>query len=153
MIEFRIAMIPRGQGRPRATIRGRHASVYQDDKSAAHKHTLASLAAPFCPPVPLDGALSMQVLAIMPRPASLCGLSKRTGLPLQDPGRRWHTAKPDGDNLLKICADSLKSFWRDDAQIAHMTIQKVVAALSEQPGYLIAIDVLDATPVMPDEVK
>ena len=150
MIEFRIAMLPRGQGRPRATVRGKHAGLYEAKEDVQHKQTIASLAAPHCPRSPLDGALSLRVLAIMPRPATLCGRSKRTGLPLQDPGRRWHTSKPDGDNLIKAVADALRNFWRDDAQIAHMECQKVVAALDEQPGYLIAIDVLDATPVMPD---
>jgi Holliday junction resolvase RusA-like endonuclease len=38
---------------------------------------------------------------------------------------RWHTAKPDADNIAKLVGDALNGIaWRDDAQIARATVEK-----------------------------
>jgi len=142
MIEFRIDLVPRGQGRARATSRGRFASVYKHDDDVAAESSFAALASRHRPAELLQGPLRVRILAVLPRPAALCGLSKRTGDPLQDPGRRWHTAKPDSDNCIKLCLDSLKSFWKDDAQVSEVALAKHIAALNEPPHWMVKIEQL-----------
>jgi len=142
MITFFLPMIPRGQGRPRATVRGKHAAVYTAPKDAAAQRTLASLAAPYMPETPLDGPIAVKIVVYMPRPASMCGLSKRTGEPLQDPAAKWHTSKPDADNLAKLVLDGLRSFWRDDAQVCSLVVEKWIVGLEQQPGYAVLIQKL-----------
>jgi Holliday junction resolvase RusA-like endonuclease len=120
--------------------------MYKVAKDVEHERTLAALAAAFRPGAPLDQPLKVDILAVMPRPAGLCKLSVRTGLPLSDPGRRWHTSKPDLDNCEKGVLDALKSFWRDDSIVCSLSSQKVVAALNEQPHYEIAVEALEENP-------
>ena len=142
MIEFRIDLVPRGQGRARATSRGKFASVYKDPKDAIAEDNFAAMAARHRPAELLQGPLRVRMLAVLPRPTALCGVSKRTGEPLQDPGRRWHTGKPDSDNLIKLALDSLKSFWRDDALVSEVALAKHVAALNEPPHWMVKIEQL-----------
>lgn len=47
--------------------------------------------------------------------------------------RRWHTAKPDADNLLKAVMDAaVEAGWMaDDAPVSQVEVQKIVAAQGE----------------------
>ena len=36
----------------------------------------------------------------------------------------WHTQKPDIDNVVKAILDALKDRWRDDTQVARLTVDK-----------------------------
>jgi Holliday junction resolvase RusA-like endonuclease len=36
----------------------------------------------------------------------------------------WHTQKPDVDNVAKAILDALKNRWRDDTQVARLTVDK-----------------------------
>ena len=36
----------------------------------------------------------------------------------------WHTQKPDVDNVAKAILDALKDRWRDDTQVARLTVDK-----------------------------
>lgn len=79
------------------------------------------------PPLFPEGALVLDVLAVFTCPTS--HFRKREPLP-----RRWHTKKPDGDNVVKAIKDSAKGvLWLDDAQVAVTTITKVIGAQGEAP--------------------
>ena len=52
----------------------------------------------------------------------------------------WHTAKPDGDNVLKAVGDGLNGIvWKDDSQIA---FSKVIKRYGEKPGLEITVEAL-----------
>lgn len=146
MIHFRIALNPRGQGRPRATIRGKHAATYKHEKDRAHEHTIASLAAQYRPESPLTGPLRVRLLVITPRALSVNPISKRTGQPMGELGRYWSSKKPDADNYAKAALDALQAFWVDDCQVVDLHAQKVVAAWGESAGLEIWIDAAGLEP-------
>lgn len=144
-VSFTVEMAPRGQGRPRVATIGGHARAYKASVDVQHERTLAALCAPYRPRWD-DGTVMViafpvrvELVAVLPRPQSLCGVSKRTGLPLQDPGRRWHTGRPDVDNCSKALLDALKDWWRDDCLVVQLVASKQVAALNEAPHYEITI--------------
>ena len=141
-IQFTIPISPKPSNKRRAFVIGGHARVVQDRGVVEHQAQIAACAAQHRPQVPLEGPLAVEVVCVLPRPASLCGVSKRTGQPLHGPGRRWHATRPDADNLAKSVLDGLRAFWRDDAQVAELTIRKHVAALDELPCYHVAILIL-----------
>tara|TARA_R110000868_G_C10391039_1_gene720352 strand:- start:46 stop:405 length:360 start_codon:yes stop_codon:yes gene_type:complete len=114
-------------------------TVYKAGKDRDNEATIAALAAQYRPESPITGPVSLNFVAIMPRPQSMCGVSKRTGLPLKDPQTYLHTGKPDLDNLAKALLDALKGWWQDDAQVCDLTAGKVVAAFGEQPHWKVKI--------------
>lgn len=144
-VSFIVAMAPRGQGRPRVATIGGHARAYKAAVDVQHERTLAALCAPYRPRGD-DGAVLLigwpvrvELVAVLPRPQSLCKVGKRTGKPLQDPGRRWHTGRPDVDNCGKALLDALRDWWRDDCLVVQLVASKQVAALHEAPHYEITI--------------
>ena len=146
MIHFRIALNPRGQGRPRAAKRGNFIAVYKDAMSRVHEDTIASLAAQYRPASPLTGPLRVKILVITSRPLSANPISKATGQPRGDLSRYWSAKKPDVDNFEKAVLDALQAFWVDDCQVADLHAQKVVAAWGESPGFEIWIDAAGLEP-------
>jgi len=85
---------------------------------------------------PLEGAICLTVLFILPRPKSKMWKSR----PMP---REWHTSKPDLDNLEKALKDALKGVaWRDDAQVTAVVKSKVVAAADEVPRTRVKIEVI-----------
>ncbi|MBB4856994.1 Holliday junction resolvase RusA-like endonuclease [Novosphingobium chloroacetimidivorans] len=55
-------------------------------------------------------------------------------------GIAWHTAKPDGDNILKAVGDGLNGIvWKDDSQVA---FSKCMKMYGEKPGLDILVEVL-----------
>lgn len=77
---------------------------------------------------PLEGPIYLSVAFYMPRPGRL--IWKKRPMP-----RCPHSSKPDLDNLVKAVKDALSGLlWRDDAQVARMSIIKEYAAGDEQPG-------------------
>lgn len=51
-----------------------------------------------------------------------------------------HEKKPDLDNLAKSVLDALNGIvWRDDAQVASLSMSKQIAAGDECPGVLIRV--------------
>lgn len=144
-VSFTVEMAPRGQGRPRLANIGGHARAYKDPNDSAHERTLAALADQYRPrgldgkAIVIDCPVRVEVTAVMPRPQSLCQVSKRTGEPLQPPSRRWHTSKPDLDNVVKAVLDALRDWWRDDCIVVLIVAAKRVAAFGEAPHYDIMI--------------
>lgn len=131
---------PHAQGRQRFRIMRAKASGksfvqnYQpaesrDWKATAQQHMVAALAgAP-----PFAGAVALEVVAYFSCPRSQW--RKRDPRPA-----RWHTGRPDGDNVLKAVEDAAKGvLWVDDAQVAVARVQKVVAAQGVAPRTLVMV--------------
>jgi Holliday junction resolvase RusA-like endonuclease len=82
---------------------------------------------------PLEVAIRVDCLFVMPRPMSL--LKKKS-----PEGRIGHTSKPDRDNLDKAILDSLNGLlWVDDCQICAGEIEKVYQSRSEQPHVVVTV--------------
>jgi Holliday junction resolvase RusA-like endonuclease len=138
-VTMRLDAIPSGQGRARVASRGKFATVYKAGKDRDNEATIAALAAVHRPASPITGHVSVSFVAVLPRPQSMCGVSKRTGLPLQNSYGYACTSKPDLDNLAKALLDALKSWWGDDAQVYSLSGRKWVAAFGEQPHWDVTV--------------
>lgn len=81
-----------------------------------------------------DGPVSVGLYVFMPRPKTH---SNSKGA-LKPSAPRWHTNKPDIDNLEKSVFDALTNMgvWTDDSQVCQVSKAKVYGA---RPGALIII--------------
>ena len=121
-MKFTIYTKPTGQMRPRATIRGRHATVYKAAKQEQNEQTLAALLAPHKPAAPMEGPLLLYVNAVFACPASKSKKWVHEALC----GRIRPTTKPDADNIAKHIKDVMTQlqFWNDDKQVAELVVRK-----------------------------
>lgn len=142
IIEFTVPAVPVAQPRPRATLAhgGKGARIHEvthiknaatgerrPHPIAAFKATVRLAAQAAYQGPPLEGAVVMTALFLMPRPGRLRWKSK----PMP---RCPHTQKPDLDNLEKSLKDALKGIiWHDDSQVFDVCKQKFYAAGDEQP--------------------
>jgi hypothetical protein len=84
-----------------------------------------------------DQPLHVALVFLMPRPKSHFG-SKG----LKESAPRYHTAKPDIDNLCKLVFDVItrsEVIWRDDSQIIACIAEKRYAAPNEHSGCVVTI--------------
>jgi Holliday junction resolvase RusA-like endonuclease len=112
VIKFTILGVPTAKGRPEFTVRGSgksaHVHVITPEKTRVAEASLRMQALQYRPRKPLDGALHVTTVFVMPAPAHFD----------VDRSRDWPHVKPDDDNLRKLVLDALKGlFWHDDAQI------------------------------------
>jgi crossover junction endodeoxyribonuclease RusA len=136
-IEFWVAGIPKGQPRPKAFVRGGHAAVYDPGTAEGWKGQIALAARELKPESPLVDPISLRLTFSFPRPKShYRGGKPASGLKANAPAR--HTGKPDADNAAKAVMDCLTvlGFWKDDAQVSHLTVRK---NYGEHSGCLITI--------------
>jgi Holliday junction resolvase RusA-like endonuclease len=127
-LSFTVPGPPRGKGRPRATIRGAHAAVYTDAKTASYENlvALAGMAALGALP-PFDCPLVVQLL-IRVTPAKS---ATRKALAAMLGGDQPPAKRPDIDNVAKAVTDGLNArVYVDDAQIVRLVVEKVYAATS-----------------------
>ena len=119
---------PIGKGRPRATSRGGRVRTFTPKKTRAYEQAAARVLADGWHREPLRGAVRLFVVALFPRPGRM--MWKRKPMP-----RTEHTARPDGDNVLKIIQDSLEKsgVLLRDQQVFQASITKLVCAGDEQP--------------------
>lgn len=111
-VAFTIPGKPFGKQRPRATIRGGHASVYTPKETRSFEQKVAEIARPLFP-VPIDGPVKVRIVATFAIPASW---SKRKRAEMLG---QYHTQKPDRDNIDKAICDGLNRIaWVDDGQAA-----------------------------------
>ncbi len=127
---------PKGQPRPRAFYNKKtgRAAVYDKGTAEGWKGLIALAARNFLPNTPIDQPLRVAVTFFFPRPKRL--------LRKKDPvGNIPHTAKPDGDNLMKAVLDCLTQIgmWRDDSLVCSQFIEKYYVARDQAPGALIQI--------------
>lgn len=120
IVEFAVG-IPKGQPRPKAVRRGKHAGVYDPGtandwktavKAAFSAHHGRSLACP----------LKVSIVFAIPRPKGHFG---KSGLRKSAPAR--HTGKPDLDNAAKAVLDALTDcqVWKDDSYIFDLRVRKM----------------------------
>lgn len=118
---------------------GRPIIVFYDDRGAKQWKSVAQdfMMALRFPSGPLEGCFEgpvrIEVVAAFTCPKS--------DYRKQNPrGRRFHTKKPDADNVLKAVKDAAKGvLWLDDSQVAQETCTKIVAAQGETPFVLLRV--------------
>ena len=113
--KFIIEGNPRGQGRPRATVRGRHAAVYEDKADTLYKNNIAAQVVAQKPEFIQDVPVILTACFYMPRPKyhyDSKGVIKARFVEARP------TGKPDLSNLIKGVEDSLNGIvWADDSLI------------------------------------
>ena len=88
----------------------------------------------------LEGPVELRILAVFTCPKS----DHRKREPL---GRRWHTKKPDADNVLKAVKDSAKGvLWLDDSQVCLESCEKHIGAQGEAPYVEITVRGIERGP-------
>jgi Holliday junction resolvase RusA-like endonuclease len=69
------------------------------------------------PDAPMIGAIELNIIFYMPRPKSHYGSGKNETV-LKKSAPKYHTKKPDLDNMIKFVKDALNGvYWKDDCQI------------------------------------
>ena len=144
-ITFHVAHLPIAQPRAKATMRGRHASVYNPDRVKTATGTKPHPVVEFKYAVrqaaiaamvgrgPFDGAVCLSWVAVFPRPQRLLKKSSPQG-------RIPHIAKPDRDNLDKAICDALKGLvLSDDCVVWDGRLTKVYAAIGEATGVTVTV--------------
>ena len=129
-ISFFVSGEPKGQPRPRAFARkmgGKFvARVFEAGTAESWKSAIATEASQHRPAEPITGPVRLRINFAMPRPKGHYTAGKpERGLKAGAPER--HVGKPDADNLAKAVMDALTQcgwFWRDDCQVAVLTVVK-----------------------------
>jgi len=93
---------------------------YKTDKATDYQNQIIFLAKKHAPKFPLYGPIRLDMVFVLPRPASLNRKKDHDGL-------IWAAKRPDRDNLIKPAQDALSrcGFWKDDSQICSGEILKV----------------------------
>ncbi len=133
MIEVFINGIPKAQPRTRATIRGKHAGVYDPGTANEWKNTVKAAFGRYTG-LRLEGPLALDITFYLPRPKRLCR-KKDPDDPIP------HTAKPDRDNLDKAVLDALTDIqvWGDDKQVFSGKIEKYYGSKNGTTGAVVRI--------------
>lgn len=131
-ITFRVPACPVAQPRQRhrivANVKNTFVQNYTPTKHpvTAFKATVRLAAAAAYTGEPIYGPVRMDVTFVLP----FTGTRRKT----KPNPRRWHTKKPDRDNLEKALLDALKGLViADDKQVCCGEVRKFVAAADEQP--------------------
>ena len=148
-ILVRVVGWPRPQPRPKAYVRGQHASVYDPGTAAEWRARVELAMEPHRPAVPLLGPVRIDLIFVIPRPKGHFGSGRNKDKLKPSSPRYWHTAKAgkhggDRDNYAKAVADALTDagVLDDDALICWGETRKRWARPGppkEQGGALIRI--------------
>jgi Holliday junction resolvase RusA-like endonuclease len=125
-VEFTVPGDPQSLKRPRVTTIGGHPSMYDPKENRSVKNDIVNawLEAGMHG-WPHGVPLKLTVACFFRRPKGHFGTGKNAAK-LKDSAPRFHTSKPDADNVLKIVGDALNGYaWHDDAQIAWSEVPKV----------------------------
>lgn len=132
VVEFTVpgAPVPKGRARSRIvkTRDGRQfVSHYTPDETTQYENLIRMCAKDAMHDrYPLDGALSVEIIVVIPIPASWSGRKQRDAAA----GRVAATKKPDGDNYAKAVADGCNGVaWIDDAQVVDWVVRKRYGAM------------------------
>lgn len=134
-IVVELSGVPTGKGRPRfVRATGR---AYTPGKTRSYEDNLRFAAqAAMAGRAPIEGPLSVSVLAIFPIADSWSGKKKRAALA----GEIRPTTKPDADNLLKVLDSFNEVVWKDDKQVVDATITKLYGM---RPRFRVCVAVAD----------
>ena len=130
VFETFVTMEPVAKGRPRTTKTGH---TYTPTKTVQAEHRIQEQVGREWPNPPLDVPLYFICTAILPRPKS-------------PKNKKYPVTRPDGDNYLKLAADSLNHvLWTDDSIIVDGLVRKrFVSDKYPHPGFkLVVFDVSD----------
>jgi Holliday junction resolvase RusA-like endonuclease len=140
--EFTVYADPKGQPRARASRRGSFVHMYTPNSADSFKKAikLAAKEAGLYGKM-LTGPLRLEMRAFFARPKSHFFTGKRSNV-LRPNAPRWHTIKPDADNIFK-CSDALTrcGVWKDDCQISEGLMTKEYT--SDEPRTEIKIECLN----------
>jgi Holliday junction resolvase RusA-like endonuclease len=132
MVVFSVPGNPQGQARPRFARVGRFVRTYDPEKSASFKNKIA-LFAKSAGVVPIDGPVTVSVVARMQRPKRLCRRADPDGC-IRAP------CKPDADNILKSVLDGLNGVaYADDSQVTHAVVSKWYTEKGGSPSLEIGV--------------
>ena len=118
----------RGQGRPRATVRGSHASVYEREEDRSYKglvqfHAMSEMRRQglTVPAEAPDKGYRVSIVVVKAVPRTFTKRRRAAALS----GAIAPRTKPDLDNIAKIYLDALNGVvWRDDAAVTELTVTK-----------------------------
>jgi Holliday junction resolvase RusA-like endonuclease len=145
MLVIRIPGEPFAQPRARAAVINGRAVIYDPKKArnwkaTAQAHMISAGQEAdhlYCE----SGPVEIRVLAVFTCPKS----DHRKREPLT---RRWHTKKPDADNVLKAVKDSAKGvLWIDDSQVCLESCEKHIGAQGEAPYVEITVRAIAHDPI------
>ena len=142
MRNFIVSGEPKGKGRPRATVFGKHARVYTPQETAVYEnHVAQCYLAKYANATPYQGSVDLQVIAYFPYPkGAYWPVNAKHHGELRDGWyAAYHTKKPDADNVLKAILDGLSkaNAWKDDCQVCKITITK---QYSRSPHVLVVLE-------------
>ena len=147
--EFSIPSIPIAQPRARAVAFRGHARMHDAPKTHAihaYKATVRQVVAEQIQS-PIAGPVSISFEFVFPRPENHYGSGSKSDH-LKDSAPRWHTKKPDLDNVCKGLKDALKGVaWNDDSQVAEygQSGKRYVTGRHEAPHTVLIITPLEAS--------
>lgn len=126
MLNEFIKGLPKPQPRVKAFSRGGKAGVYTPDSPPLREwryNLIAGLQRH--KDKNLGGAMEVILEFYLPRPKSHYRTGKFSSL-LNKGAPKYHTSKPDVDNLAKLVLDELGKmrYWKDDAQVVELTVSK-----------------------------
>lgn len=134
-MSFRITVPGQPQGKGRA--RFGNGRTYTPAKTVAYEGLIAYAGQQVMQDFqrqPIEGPVYLTVTAYFAFPKSMSTKKRQAKLV------HWHTAKPDGDNVLKAVGDGLNGIvWKDDSCIAFAKISKEYA---ETPRLEIVVEEL-----------
>jgi len=132
-IEFTVLGNPTALKRHRTFRRGNFTGQY--DPSKADKRAFAAVAQSNAPEQPIDCPLSMCLGLYFERPKSHYN---KKGLKPTSP--KFHTSRPDADNILKFVCDALDGiYFKDDSRVCNVVIYKLY---DEKPRTEVTIETL-----------
>lgn len=130
--EFFVSGLPQPQGSTRAFIRGgRAVTTSANPKNRDWRTVVGFVAQEHVQQFEESSPVSLEMEFVMPRPQAL---PKTRVTPM--------TKKPDLDKLERSICDALTGIaYRDDSQVTHVRKWKRYAAIGEQSGVRIVIDI------------
>ena len=130
IIKFTVFGKPLAQKRPRFFRAGKGIRSYDPDKQ--DKKDLASVSSNNAPQTPFSTSVMLEVIAYFKRPKSHYRTGKYSHI-LKDAAPRYHTAKPDWDNIGKSIGDALEGlYWTNDSKIVKGTVEKLYTEEEER---------------------
>lgn len=139
LYNFWAAGVPQAQPRPRATVRGGHARMYNPGNADAWKATVRKAAASAgLAGRKLGGPIRLCIQFQFQRPAAHFGTgANRERLKTSAP--QYHVQRPDADNLAKAVMDALTDagIWADDDQVYDLRVTK--GWVSTAPGCFVEV--------------
>ena len=144
MIAFVVPGVPVAKGRARSRIaRSSSGKTFVSHYTPAETRSYENLVR-MCAKdamgggVPLDLALSVEIVARIPVPASWSNKRRERALA----GLVGATKRPDGDNYAKAVLDGCNAVvWKDDAQLVDIVVRKRYASIPQVEVTVVPLDV------------